>query len=444
MSPRKDGALRLPWDHGQGVDRRLGIRNRAFDVARRMREAGKRMPLPPEVLTPGTWDDGVGEWSLPRGVAWDDAEDATVLPPSERLTTSLVLRDYQRGALTPWWRGERNGVVEAPCGAGKTAIGIAALAVCETPGLVLVHTRDLLNQWTERANEVGLSATPISEGAGPTTGRIVVATMQTVGGWDPEQRRKWGKHFGLVVVDEVHHAPCETMGACLYDLPGRWRLGLTATPDRVDGLTPWIHAHMGPTVHVIERAALVKAGRILVPVVRRMRSGWTAEDDLDYGDMVTAATQDEERTGRILDVVLRRAREGRRVLLLTERKAHAERMGTLLAEAGIATVVVHGEVTPKKRKERIAAVDRGDARVLVATQLADEGLDLVGLDTLVLAAPQKHVSRLEQRVGRICRPMEGKPTPEVWDFTDGGWAEKLWHARKRVYARLGCTIEDSR
>lgn len=436
----RDGALRIEGQAGRAVNAGLAVRNKAYDIAKAMREKGRRMPLPEEWLTPGVEADGW--WALPRLADVDGAgvEDRTVLPAAERLTTSLALRDYQRGALATWWRGDRNGLIEAPCGAGKTAIGSMALAVCEAPGLVIVHTKDLLRQWVERLAEVGMEAVSISDGGDPVVARIVVATMQTVGAWDSAVRAEWGQGFGLVVADEVHHAPCATMGTCLMDLPGRWRLGLTATPTRVDGLTPWIHAHIGPTVAKIPREVLIAAGRILVPAVRRMPSGWEASDDDDYTAMVTAASQDEARTARILEVVVRAVAEGRHVMVLTERKAHAKRMGALLAEAGVVAVVVTGDVAAKKRAGRLDDAEAGRARVLIATQLADEGLDMVTLDTLVLAVPQKHAAKLEQRVGRIARPSKGKPAPEVWDFTDGGWAGKLWWARRKVYTMLGCAI----
>ena len=306
MVNSRDGAIRVQGAEGAAVNARLAVPNKAYAVAVAMREKGKRMPLPDEWLTPGTEADGW--WALPRLAAVDgEVADRTVLPPAERVAVSLTLRDYQRAALAPWWKGDRNGIIEAPCGAGKTAIGSMALAVCETPGLVLVHTRDLLNQWVARLAEVGIEAVSVSEGADPAGGRAVVATMQTVAGWDAAVRAEWGRAFGLVVADEVHHAPCTTAGACLFDLPGRWRLGLTATPTRVDGLTPWMHAHLGPTVARIPRETLIAAGRILVPIVRRVPSGWQASEDDDYTAMVTAASEDKARTARVMEVVVRAA-----------------------------------------------------------------------------------------------------------------------------------------
>lgn len=445
MTTRRDGALRTDDDAvGRRVNGALAIHNRQYDIVQKMREKGRRMPLPDETLLPGWRSPETGEWVLPRlAECWPTAvEDRTILPDAAPVPVSLVLRDYQRAALAPWWRGARNGVVEAPCGSGKTAVGLVAVAYCPTPAVVLVHTKDLLRQWVERGEAVGLPMTAISDGAGPVEGRVVVATMQTVSQWEDDARAVWGRGFGLVVVDEAHHAPCVTMGVCLADLPGRWRIGLTATPTRSDGLTPWMFAHLGATVAVVDRKMLVGANQVLVPTVSRLSSGWTSPPDVDFVEMVSAACDDEKRTERVVGLAASRARAGRRVMVLTERKSHASVLAGLLTDASVATALVHGEVSAKQRESRLAAVDGGDARVLVATQVADEGLDIVGLDTLILAAPQRNAARLEQRVGRICRPMEGKPHPEVFDIVDDGEAGRMWASRRRVYAKLGCEIRE--
>lgn len=445
MSARRDGGLVVPYTE-QGADVARGWRrpNRAYGAALKMRDQGRRVPLPAEYLTPCEDMEGDGDgWRTPRHGAWaGDLEDATVLPRAERVPVSLVLRDYQREALAAWWRGPREGVIEAPCGAGKTAIGITAVAVCETPCLVLVHTRDLLAQWVDRASAVGLPAVGIQGGRGPVEGRMVVATMQTAATWDRADLERWGRGFGLVIVDEAHHCPCDTLGGLMYRLPGRWRLGLTATPTREDGLTDWMHGHIGPMVARVDRARLVEAGAVLAPEVVPVRTGWEPDPGWDYGRMVTAATLDGGRNGRILELVTQLVGEGRRVMVQTERTAHAEVMATRLAEAGVPAVAVVGETTAKARRERLAAVDSGAARVLCVTQLGDEGLDLPGLDALVLGVPQRRPGALEQRVGRVARPAPGKAGAWVYDLIDEGDAGRLWWSRRKTYQRMGLTIRE--
>lgn len=438
MSRHVAGGL---WSPDAEDVRRWAMPNKAYQVALKLRERGRRVPLPPEQLHPGVpMDDG---WCTPRDGRWADAEDRRVLPDAAALEVSLTLRDYQREALARWWQGPRNGVVEAPCGAGKTAIGVMALAKCPTPGLVLVHTRDLLRQWVERAAAVGLPAVGIMDGRGPTEGRVVVATMQTVAKWDTEELRAWGAGFGLVVVDEAHHCPCDTLTAVMYRLPGRWRLGLTATPTRQDGLTAWMHGHLGPTVAQVRREALLEAGMVLAPRVIRVPTGWEADPRMDYGPMITAATQDEQRNDKIVQLARRAVGDGRQVMIQTERKEHAEGLASLLRGWDVPAVAVTGDTPEKRRREALARVDRGEERALCVTQLGDEGLDLPGLSCLVLGVPQKNPGALEQRVGRVARPAPGKRDAVVYDLVDEGVAGKLWWARRRVYERMRLPIEEA-
>ena len=420
---------------------RWAMPNKAYQVALKLRERGRRVPLPPEQLHPAVPMDG--GWCTPRDGRWGEAEDRRVLPDAAALDVSLTLRDYQRDALARWWQGPRNGVVEAPCGAGKTAIGVMALAKCPTPGLVLVHTRDLLRQWVERAAAVGLPAVGIMDGRGVVPGRVVVATMQTVATWDDATLREWGDGFGLVVVDEAHHCPCDTLTAVMYRLPARWRLGLTATPTRQDGLSAWMHGHIGPTVAQVRREALLEAGMVLAPRVIRVPTGWEAEPGKDYGPMITDATKDPERNALIVLLARKAVAEGRQVMVQTERREHAEEMASLLRSWDVPAVAVTGDTPEKRRREALARVDRGEERALCVTQLGDEGLDLPGLSCLVLGVPQKNPGALEQRVGRVARPAPGKRDAVVYDLVDEGAAGKLWWARRKVYERMRLPIEEA-
>ena len=437
MKPYIAGGLWLP--SGPAADALAALvrlPNKAHAVAVAMREKGRRVPLPAELVDPCAYR---GPWvGFPRASQLEvERDDRRTLPTAARMTHGATLRPYQRAALATWWKGTREGVIEAPCGAGKTMIGLVAAASVDTPAVVLVHTRDLLAQWIEAGARVGVEVVGIAEGQGPTAGRVVVATMQTAITWAPQERETWGAGFGLVIVDEAHHAPCATMGELLYDLPGRYRLGLTATPTRSDGHTPFMHGHLGPTVARIDRAALVAAGVTFAPSVWRVPTGWQSPEGVEYVEMVSAAADDPGRNDVLLTLARRLVGEGRSVLIQTERKDHAE---YLAGELGDVAVAVTGDVSAKERARRLAAVRDGSVRVLVATQLADEGLDLPGLDALIVGVPQRNAARLEQRVGRVSRSAAGKSRADVYDLVDEGAAGRLWYARAKVYRALGCQI----
>jgi superfamily II DNA or RNA helicase len=437
-------ATRAGGLHTQSLDeaRATELPNQAYRVALAMRDNGKHVPLPAANVVPWRLHRSGYGYVLPRYAATaGEVQDATTLPAGQHLGThaGLTLRPYQRDALAAWWR-HKNGVIVAPCGAGKTAIGLSAVLHLPTPALVLVHTHDLLRQWQARAHALDIPVQVIADGAAPTVARLVVATMQTLSTWPRETLDSWGAAFGLVVVDEAHHVPCATLTDVLYSLPGRYRLALTATPERADGLTPILLGHMGPVRAEVSRAALVEANAIIVPEVRRIATGWAPKEDADYTEMVTASTESAKRNGLIVALASAGVAEGRTVLIQTERVEHVEQLGRMLQAVGVGSAAVHGRLSAKVRAALLEAVASGMTPVLIATQLADEGLDLPRLDTLILGVPQRNAARLEQRVGRIARPAPGKLGAVVYDLCDGGRAEKLWYQRRKVYLAMGCPV----
>jgi superfamily II DNA or RNA helicase len=418
----------------------VAIPNKAYAVALAMQANGKRIPLPESQITPAR-REGTG-WYVPRYAGGAGATDATVLPPGAHLgaVPGFALRGYQREALAAWWR-HKSGIIVAPCGAGKTAIGLTAVLHLDTPALVLVHTGDLLRQWRERAEALGIPTTTIAEGNGPVRARLVIATMQTLALWPFWQLAEWGAGVGLVIVDEAHHVPCATLTDVLYELPGRYRLGLTATPTRADGLTPILLGHMGPIRAEVSRAALAEAGAIIVPRVERITTGWEPDAEADYVQMVTASTEDDARNIQIADLAASAVKAGRHVLIQTERVEHSKVLSRLIGEMhGLGSVAVYGALGVKARALALSQVASGACPILIATQLADEGLDLPILDTLILGVPQRNAARLEQRVGRIARPAPGKVDAIVYDLVDSGLAARLQWARLKVYKMMGCTV----
>jgi len=415
----------------------VAIPNKAYAVALAAQERGKWIPLPESHITPAR-REGTG-WYVPRYAGAAGATDATVLPDGVHIgaVPGFALRGYQREALAAWWR-HKSGVIVAPCGAGKTAIGLTAVLHLDTPALVLVHTGDLLRQWQERAVALGIEVATVSEGNKPIPARLVIATMQTLAMW---KLAEWGAGFGLVIVDEAHHVPCATLTDVLYELPGRYRLGLTATPTRADGLTPILLGHMGPIRATVSREALAEAGAIIVPRVERVATGWEPDADAEYVEMITDATEDDNRNMQIADIAAAAVKAGRHVLIQTERVKHSKVLSRLIGDRhGLGSVAVYGALGPKARALALSQVASGVCPILIATQLADEGLDLPVLDTLILGVPQRNAARLEQRVGRIARPAAGKVDAIVYDLVDSGLAARLQWARLKVYRMMGCQV----
>lgn len=430
---RLEGAWLYPPEHFDD-GRRAIVAGRLPNPARASWERHGRGKAPPAWVYPGgVIEDGgalhgwawvAGPWKAaarPEGVPW-------------ALADGIGPRDYQRPAIDAL-EARGGGLVVAPCGAGKTGIGVLLAARLGVPTLVLVHTSDLARQWMARVREwvPGVTVGRVGGGKAQWDRQVVVATLQTLARRSWEDLRRDAAPFGLLLADEVHHVAATSWLRVMAALPIAMRVGLSATPERKDGLTPWIHLSVGPTVHTIEQGDLEDRGRTLRPDIVWLRTGHEVEEHEHAAHTMRGVLEDVSRRVAVVDCVDRLMRRGRRVLVLTSLVDHAQ----WLAEA-VGGVALVGSVTAKRRAEALERFRSGELRVLVATQLADEGLDLPECDTVVLEAPSSHRAAVQQRIGRACRPMPGKPTPLVVDVVDRGrWAQRKQRAREALYRSLG-------
>lgn len=443
------GAILLAGGDARAAEalRAVTIGNPAHDAwearATRVRLPG---PEPPETLTAGGYvPDGPWEgWTwVPRFAPVDvaNAEDRTVCPPAPGVSaTSIELRPLQRAACRAWWDAGQTGQIVAPCGAGKTIMGLALVASCPTPALVLVHTLDLLRQWVDRARELlpGVEVSTIGGGKVGRPARLTVATLQTLGRWTWREREEFGARFGLVIADECHHTPALGICECLAALPGRYRLGLTATPTRHDGLTDLITWSCGPIRYQLSQADMEATGATLAPTIRWVATGYAAIDTAHSARRMTALVEDGDRNAIMVALARGVVRSGRSVLVLSERVEHCRTLAEAIARDGTTCESLVGEVTAARRADLLGRLRSGALQAVTATTIADEGLDVPSLDAVILATPTGNVQRVQQRVGRALRSSPGKEQPEVIDLVDdwGPWGGYAWR-RYHLYRRLG-------
>jgi len=492
-------ALFVPPGHAVADDLRATaeIENPAWLEHERMVRSGVRSRMaakPPRYLKvwqeiPGghPWAGGTmvpRSWSPPtslrgafRRETWTHYSDELV--DGLELAEGFALRDYQEEAGEAF-EAAGTGVVVMPCGAGKTSTGIGLIARLARRTLILVHTKDLARQWVERiegaeelpgqlrgakVGTVGGGRRATDVGAG-----IVVATVQTLAKWSWRDLYAWGKGFGLVIMDEAHHAPADTFLRVLYGLPARYRLGLTATPHREDGMGDLLWAAFGGIVYQVERDELIRAGRIRparlethatgvavrthevrehpkaswIPIypheVRRWKqaqddSGWPKVRPRRWDAQVSDLIAHPKRNGLILDLAEAKVDGGHSVIILSDRVEHCRNLADALQRRGVPSAAVAGRQGTREVSGILARARRREIRVLVGTTKADEGLDVPVLSCGILATRTKRLGRLTQRIGRIERP-EGLP-PEWHDLIDDfPGAVRAWRVRLKLYRDL--------
>jgi superfamily II DNA or RNA helicase len=358
------------------------------------------------------------------------------------ISPSFKLRDYQWEGINALGQ-KTQGLVVLPCGCGKTKLGVGAIGrlLCST--LVLVPTEDLADQWAADVRDVlGLSAGIMGGGKAQPAADVVIGIIDSV---DPflSLNPEWGARFGLVIVDEGHHAPAVTYSRVLAKLPARYRLGLTATPDREDGLTKWVEWSFGPTLLERTTREMIKLGYLQLATIEEVETGFRIDvSDLPEEKRVAAIDKgvhaDTLRNALIAERVRADAKAGETCLVLCGTRAQAKEItdwiDTPEAEARSAT----SKLSKKKRAAAIEDLRAGDLPVLCATSLADEGLDIARLSRLYLATPQKARGKTMQRLGRLLRKWPGKD-PRLVDFIDGAVSTLARRAeeRRRVWRAAG-------
>jgi len=440
--------------------------NPAYAQAHALRDRGRWVDVPPEHVyacqTIPLWHKWGGGLMIPRGIDLSQYGDlqhvsatSTGLSPSYMFREGIELRDYQKDAINKWQEAGCQGIIVAPCGAGKTMMGLGAMQICDQKTIVLVHTSDLAVQWKERiaaqlTTEDGTGLVPTGydvkvtmygNGKKDDTGAIVIASFQTLARMRFDELLEFGKQFGLCIVDEAHHVPASTFSAVMFGMPARARLALTATPDRPDGLSDIMYWHFGKAVAEIHTKDLIKNGNVLAPVVKFHKTGWKPKRDRDWMKMINEMCSDDFRNDQILDMVESFINDGRQVLVLSDRVQHCVDMADDLANRGIAAASLVGRMTKKQRAQVLADANNRELEAIFATTVADEGLDLPSLDTLILTTPTKSMGRIQQRIGRIMRIADEKLQPLVIDLVDEPPALFYMHKkRSRFYTSIGCDV----
>ncbi len=346
----------------------------------------------------------------------------------------VKLRDGQRAALEAWTRGGSRGQIIMPTGTGKTEVALAAMARTKTATLVVAPVRDLMYQWHRRI----LKAFDYDAGiVGDGLWDIKPITVTT---YDSAyiHMGKMGAGFGLLIFDEEHHLPgrCRREAAILSTAP--MRLGLTATPERSDGLHEDLEWLIGPVVYRMpfkeaEGSSLATFDLVRIPVAlgeheqatydqcsrvirhflasrRKETPGYTwrhlckesgKDPNARHAQKAYYLKQSvENRVAekvRVLEDIFR-LHKGRQILVF----AGSNDMAIEVSRRFLApTILSH-----TRKRERLAVLDgfaKGMFPVLIANRVLDEGVDVPEAKVAVVIGGQGSTRQAKQRLGRILR-----------------------------------------
>lgn len=379
------------------------------------------------------------------------------------VTFNGELRPEQQAAVDALTR-HNSGILFAVPGFGKTVVGAALISIKKVNTLILVHTKALLDQWQERLGEyLSTDFKPALEvksrgrrkqfkqfGAlssieNTLNGRIDIALLQSC--MSACEVKPFVREYGMVIVDECHHAPAVNFERVLREVKAKYVYGLTATPIRKDGHQPIIFMQCGEIRYASDsetQQSRQEFSRILVPRFTSLRP--MNSEAKDYHQEIDELLTSEYRNNLIIGDIAANLGEGRTPLVLTTRTSHVDILVEECRKICHNVIKLVGNESPKAKRETLAALGAiaNDAPlVVVATgRYIGEGFDLPRLDTLMLALPVSWKGLIAQYTGRLHRDYPGKKEVRIYDYVDlrFPYCEKMYGKRLYGYRKVGYTL----
>lgn len=371
--------------------------------------------------------------------AWDRIT-SILESPFEPARPTFELRDYQAECVQAALDDER-GIIELATGAGKTAVAAWIIHKLAQPTLFVVHTRDLLHQTRDYLKEnLQMPIGQIGDGR-VDIGPVTVATVQTcaralgvkLGSSDDDEPLESDKtdiksarhevvafvrRCSVVFFDECHHLPADSCySLAMKTENSRWRFGLSATPYRSDRQDMLLEAALGPKLYRVNASLLIEKGFLVPPRIRflsvpRMR---VLSEPPDYQAVFSDyVVENGNRNRLIVENARQLASLKQSSLILVSQVRHGQILHEMMPEAPL----IQGADKAEARQSLFRELERKQVLTVIATTLADEGLDIPSLNCVILASGGKSESRALQRLGRALRVAPHKKEATIIDFYD--------------------------
>lgn len=351
-------------------------------------------------------------------------------------TFGTQLLDHQKTVLSAVHKKDF-GVITAPPGSGKTIMGLKIIADKRQPSLIVVHRKQLLNQWMERIEaflkipktEIG----KIGQGKAKIGKQVTVAMIQSLSKKldDPEI----SKTFKTIIIDECHHIPAKSYAATISKLYPYYQYGLTATPFRKNSNGKLIFAHLGEGIANIKPQDIktFKKARVIIRNTT-LDVPFNSKTDT-FETLSKVLIHDSARNKSIVDDITLEVNSGKRVVLITERKEHITTLYQFLKQK-FEVIALSGDDSESDRNLKWKILKEGNYQILITTgQFFGEGTDLQNVTCLFLVYPFSFKGKLIQYIGRVQR---SEIAPLIYDYRDSKieYLNRLFLKRNIYYRNL--------
>ncbi|HDY7680395.1 TPA: DEAD/DEAH box helicase [Vibrio vulnificus] len=396
-------------------------------------------------LPRGCWDE-VKSICLELGIALQVTDNRFVGQALADMTFVGSLRSAQSKAIDELMQHDI-GVLHAPTAFGKTVTAIGLIQRRGVNTLILVHNRQLVDQWQERLKTFtqGIDIGVYTGIKKKPTGQVDIATYQSLINRSDNSVHSLVKEYGQIIVDECHHLSAPQYEQVLSEAHAKYVVGISATLERRDGHQPIIFMQAGRVRHTIKSdrnnqfAQVLDRRELNLEVPLHLSSN---DPKPHISEIYRWLMLHPIRNATIVEGIQKEVSNGRVPIVLTERREHANIIAGLLNDLGITYQILVGSMKKKQQAEVMSKL--GSTQVIVATgRFVGEGFDLPRLDTLILALPVSWKGSLIQYVGRIQRDYKGKEEVKVIDYIDAKipMLLRMFNKREKGYRALGFSAE---
>lgn len=388
-----------------------------------------------------------GEWfGIPRNISVNfDYEDKTIFPSLPHpIKFKGTLRHHQELAFQDWLEYRDSGITDTifnmEVRSGKTVISLRVAVELQTPFLVIVPRVNLISQWKDEI--LKFTSIPngkigeVRQGACQWKDKLcVVGTVHSI------YKDKYGEEFkdkwGLVIFDEVHRMGSKGFGKAVKMFPARYRIGLTGTLRRSDGMVDVFLNHLGKNIISVTSEKYLPKVKVIEAIYSKSSGNlpyWAKTKMQQRACLLSLLADNDDRNQKIVSLVKVLVNSGRRVLVASERIKQLYKLENMLKTDKEVRFCVNVVIERTSKEEREDAFKNSDV-ILGSTDIFKEGVTIRDLRSLIMATP---LGDVEQLVGRIRNPDLSLPDPIVIDIIDTyylqtrGWLYK----RRKIYSRI--------
>lgn len=420
-----------------------------------------RMPVwdTPSILTAAKVD---GEYlRLPRGVL-NELQEHCQCHLSSKYTSTIKLNVDFAGALRPEQQdavqrmsGRCLGMISAHTGFGKTVVGCALIAERKARTLIIVPTMNIAKQWqrasllflkifsesaheiTKKGHLVKKKKVEIISGTRNHPSKLVdIVNIRKLIRLSSAERKRLYQDYQQIIIDECHHISAKTFEETLIEANTQYIVGLTATPERKDGLEDFMYYRCGPILYRSQKdESSYLISRYIYPRYSNAFENRRALSGATYTQKIKELANNDARNTQIVSDVKSALAEGRHVLLLSERISHLKKLYSGIEKfADQAYLVTGGQKGPIEITNQTKPFI-----ILSTTKYVGEGFDLPSLDTLFFTLPFSWKGNTTQYLGRLERGLSKKDELRVYDYVDiaDETFAKMYRKRVRVYVQQG-------